>query len=941
MTLLWFILIMRCGVVFGDEVAERAVREFKELCPLTPICQSRSTTTPTTTAKTTTTTTSTASTVAFTNTSSIPDLNYELYDSHPMEYYNVPPEWHTAEESAPRGSYVCCFDCSCDSNCGFDCCPNVLEDFMGPAEVEATRQWQCVHTQYRKSANGYIYDYNSLMLVGQCPSTVNSQDVSEKCMQEYDDYEFVEGPRYFVPVYSRFTNRTYRNMYCAECQGETDGDLKPWGMNLACEYGNALLNRFTDIPSLLDDRTDCYIFFQPPKDLNAGLEYCPEYTNRCNVTGLWTTYDSDIEAACLSYRSVYYDYNNVHCFLCNGGDASSVSTYCTDQDGSTDPAPMYSFISLLDFNDLEKPMQAERAMLADENCDQGYIQDPTEGVCRRISCAKGQILVKDGTNIRCELAFETAVESIAVNFHLSYALTLKKDFASINRPHYNKLQTVAIEDVYTKLEFLPFLISGLKFYMYTQLNTSVVELLDVLNKTDDEDIWPHIKQTYVSVSILVMTNPTISEVGEMLHGMAQVYTASDDLYLVFDLQYTTALDFGQVSYNNISRNHIDMLSIPLWIKSGIENSFADEHGNDILVFEQGDPYGYHQPFSSLEIEVWPNPTCPRINLLSGETQENTIEVLLSAYNEEDKSEKRGLVCYDDFIKNKIDTPIKPSYPSSDQNALAWITVISMSCSIISLVVTIAVYMSVPTMRHLPGLNNIALSACLILFYVFAMISFVNFDISLITCQVLGAALHFSFLASIFWMLTCTFHFTLMVTSDISFSVSLSIKKQFLRYIIFVLTAASVVVLINISISYITLDDNSLGYGGQPCFIAKPFLILYTAAIPLGCIIVMNIAMLVYALYTISKHSSVKPHSTRRNISTLKIFVKLSSLTGIAWLFGYIYQLTHETVVAYLFVILTACQGIFMMVSFVLNRRVFKSVYESKSSSKEMSTRPFA
>ncbi|XP_052760565.1 uncharacterized protein LOC128203246 isoform X1 [Mya arenaria] len=911
MTLLCFILITCCGlsVVNGDEVAEKAVREYRELCPLTTLCPSRSKTTPTPTT---------------TRTSGI--------HFKPLRHNIAPPEW-------PGGSYACCLDCSCDSNCGHDCCPNVLEDFMSPAEVEATRQWQCVHTQYTKSKNDYINIDNSFILVGQCPSRVKNQDVKKKCLQKYDEYDFAEGPQYFVPVSSRF--RTYRNRYCAECQGETDGDLIPWSMHLRCEYGNAFLNRFTDIPSLLDERTDCYIFFQPPEDLTAGLEHCPIYTNRCNVTGRWTTYDPDIEAACLSYRSIYFNYNNVHCYLCNGGDASNVSPYCYDRGQGIYRAPKYSFISLLDFNDLEKSLKAEGVMVPDENCDHGYIQDPSEGGCRRISCAKGQILVKDGTNIRCEVPLKTAVDSFAVTFHLSYVLTMKKDFNSFNPPHYHKLQTVALEDVYTKLEFLPFRISGFNLYMFTQLNTSVDELLGVLNKTDDEDIWPHVKQTYVSVSLQVETNPTISEVGEMLHDMAQVFTASDDLYLVFDMQYTTALDFGQISYNTISRNHMDVLSIPLWIKSGIENSFADEHGNDILLFKQGDNYGYQQPFSSLEVEVWPNPTCPRINLLSDETQENTIEVLLSTYNEENTYEKRGLVCYDDFIKYKFGTPVKPSYPSSDQNALAWITVISMSCSIISLVVTIAVYMSVPTMRHLPGLNNIALSACLILFYVFAMMSFVNFDISLIACQVLGAALHFSFLASIFWMLTCTFHFTLMVTSDISFSVSLSIKKQFLRYIVFVLTAASVVVLIHISISYMTLDDNSLGYGGQPCFIAKPFLILYTAAIPLGFIIVMNIAMLVYALYTISKHSSVKPHSTRRNISTLKIFVKLSSLTGIAWLFGYIYQLTHETVVAYLFVILTACQGIFMMVSFVLNRRVFKSVYESNFSSTEMSTRPIA
>ncbi|WAQ94767.1 hypothetical protein MAR_007238 [Mya arenaria] len=56
MTLLCFILITCCGlsVVNGDEVAEKAVREYRELCPLTTLCPSRSKTTPTPTTTRTT-----------------------------------------------------------------------------------------------------------------------------------------------------------------------------------------------------------------------------------------------------------------------------------------------------------------------------------------------------------------------------------------------------------------------------------------------------------------------------------------------------------------------------------------------------------------------------------------------------------------------------------------------------------------------------------------------------------------------------------------------------------------------------------------------------------------------------------------------------------------------------------------------------------------------
>ena len=50
-------------------------------------------------------------------------------------------------------------------------------------------------------------------------------------------------------------------------------------------------------------------------------------------------------------------------------------------------------------------------------------------------------------------------------------------------------------------------------------------------------------------------------------------------------------------------------------------------------------------------------------------------------------------------------------------------------------------------------------------------------------------------------------------------------------------------------------------------------------------------------------------------------MKMSTLTGVGWIFGFLGILTNVEVFEYLFIVANATQGLFLMVSFVCNRRV--------------------
>ena len=51
------------------------------------------------------------------------------------------------------------------------------------------------------------------------------------------------------------------------------------------------------------------------------------------------------------------------------------------------------------------------------------------------------------------------------------------------------------------------------------------------------------------------------------------------------------------------------------------------------------------------------------------------------------------------------------------------------------------------------------------------------------------------------------------------------------------------------------------------------------------------------------------------------YARLSTLIGVTWIFGFINLLIRHDILEYLFIVLNASQGVFIMIAFVLNKRV--------------------
>ena len=258
-----------------------------------------------------------------------------------------------------------------------------------------------------------------------------------------------------------------------------------------------------------------------------------------------------------------------------------------------------------------------------------------------------------------------------------------------------------------------------------------------------------------------------------------------------------------------------------------------------------------------------------------------------------------------------------------------LSIVCTSVSLLSLLVVFITYCMFKTLRTLPGLNLMALVTSLFFEQLFYLLGGVIEIPWKWLCEALGLLLHFCLVSSFFWMGVCTFHMMKVFALMSSRVTHENVQPRFIKYCVFVVASSAILVLVNILVSM--LEQSSLGYGGQPCYITRKSMILFTVAIPLVVIIISNLIMFAYVVIKVCKLPEVQKN-TKHQRQNLVIFIKLSTLTGITWVFAFIYQWTSIKAFAYLYIIANASQGLFILFSFVINKRVYSMVNASYQSS---------
>ena len=131
---------------------------------------------------------------------------------------------------------------------------------------------------------------------------------------------------------------------------------------------------------------------------------------------------------------------------------------------------------------------------------------------------------------------------------------------------------------------------------------------------------------------------------------------------------------------------------------------------------------------------------------------------------------------------------------------------------------------------------------------------------------------------------------------------------------------------------LTLDELSIlpiNYAkNNICWIGNSVPLMVYFMLPMSLVMLWNMFFFsksVFHICVLTKNTSTAvPNSDDKK--TLYVLMKLSSLMGFSWVFGILVYLTdHNIVWSYLFVIFTSLQGIYIALSFAVNKTVFSMI----------------
>ena len=298
---------------------------------------------------------------------------------------------------------------------------------------------------------------------------------------------------------------------------------------------------------------------------------------------------------------------------------------------------------------------------------------------------------------------------------------------------------------------------------------------------------------------------------------------------------------------------------------------------------------------------------------------NEINVNFSNWEYEIHSDKIYM-CLDDygFINRQLE-PRKMSLKSNDESLAADIKgILALVCvclSLLSLLATIFIYSYFSVLQSQPGVNNLILCICLLLAQIVYQFGAGQTSLPKWACALVGAISHFA----LFAMNICSVHIYLTFSKNRKISAKYDCKQTTI-YVTYIVLASLGFVVVNIIVSLAQNTWQEIGYGGDLCYISSNLMQSITFLLPLSVLLVGNIALFVVVVFKIYRIKEAI-ENTKKERNFLLIYARLSSLTGITWIIGVFQVLIKHEILEYLFIIFNASQGVFIMIAFVLNKRI--------------------
>ncbi|XP_060064257.1 uncharacterized protein LOC132544650 [Ylistrum balloti] len=742
-------------------------------------------------------------------------------------------------------------------------------------------------------------------------------------------------------------NTIYKNLDCFRCNHPTHNltRIHPsyWKFSIFCDsYPH--FNYFISVMEIIQQakRRSCVVRIIPESMNDNSFQmskiYCnPNSIDRCNVTGLWSTYDKDIAVACERlhiFLPPYNGFKNVYCYICNNPTPSSfnettidrclipaenqlygesIMTACTtlpevpgfgqyrnifcekcSLENSTILAVSWkpsipfsglsqtnirgSVISARDLFIALSPMVSIEIQALEIDSENNILFDKRQNRKYNLTCFPGKILMDK----KCK-------PLLKITDNLRYVQSFSLEGNSTLSPE------ILLLTVKEKTKSAIYSISGILFFDSFHI---------VLNNSCDENFTGS-----AGIRMLIHASFLIEAKVDRLETEKRLVEMTKEEF-----------NFDNTTYLKASPS-VEAFMIPVVLKT---LSFSLQ----CHITESSSQYYSLQPTFRPAV-VSDLLLCTHVVLNSQEYEMDGTDLSLT-FGKSNRFftpleyifvDKEARICLDDFRQVSENFSKTGDMKSEINTALGIFSLICTVISLVCLVLTFITYCLFPVMRSIPGINNMNLVFIMFCAQLLFQVGFDRIARSTL-CAAIGIFIHFFWLSTFTCMNVCSFHMYTVFAGDlVSGRITERWKRRIFMYMLYSHGLPCAVIILNIIVLSSTSEDGGIGYGYTSCFISNNVSFYITFLAPVLLICISNIYFFTRTALKIKETPKVDSTLEKRN--DFIIYVKLFSLTGITWILLVVDTLFTVSVFSFLVVFFTVCQGLFVFISFVANKRVLK------------------
>ncbi|XP_022101464.1 uncharacterized protein LOC110985056 [Acanthaster planci] len=858
--------------------------------------------------------------------------------------------------------------CHCDQACFFydDCCHDYVRTCEEPESPSSgTKDYReleldhfsCVFfAKYRQTT--------SFLLVSTCPDEATDTQAAILCEDPGIDDALGS-----IPCYSNKSGVHFRNVYCALCHGVNREELIPWDVLVDCalaprqyDVAKALLQSSVKNFDRIEQELGCAVIIQTP-----ALDDVRQKPRACylDVIGHCATPQDPLSSVCESYtalvtvagRESTEVFRNPHCALCNLPNEPDRVEFATDCSGSNVPVFYLSgtFLTLgavpwgaeseVEIKSFNRPVSPppisilfdfradssvkiiqDREVLVSETvqCPQNEVYDPFVSRCRRLTCPKGYLL-HDNKCVPDFKAIGEACEDSRGDSRIDIGVTVtlgdpcKDSLPNDRDAHLVKDIRLCVED------FLGFPQGSLQIATNTPKQTTACR-----------------GGTLYAFSTNI-TNEPFKNFQEAL----QLSLPAANFCRMFDIYDTWSLELHQhckdLSTDECNGRWLNDTEFSLPVKNGrtlvYVNASASWYQLNQTIIKTNFQTQKKSVEQSTHMQICADSTlaCPLVVLNTSLFVVDKNDPGSIIHNHTGKVFKR-----DEYVRTESGKiQVCSFYDSNGTRSRTGSTffVFSMTQQILSLVgniismtaalATFITYCAFKELRQRISLAIMSLVACLFLAQLLLLVSgsATSNPPACTTVAVLG---HFFWLTTVLW--TGVLAFDLNQTFAYSSKIRRldSNKRTYCLHVTFCFGGASLVVLPCLVIHLCDCTDIPLSYGNENvCWIGNGYVNLVAFGIPIGLTVLVNgvlFAFTVHGIRSSTKQSKPLKQTEKSELQRMRqelfVYIKISSLMGFTWIFGFAAAWTDVDTLWYIFIILNSCQGLLVFLAFICNKKVW-------------------